>query len=97
MVLVELLRMKKSIRIKKTELNNWLVEGWSEGRVVQNKEKIISANQDKIWINKDNNIKRIYKSEAKKYKDEGWLYGKNATRARIKKKSNSNLEFWNNL
>lgn len=87
----------KSIRIKKTELSNWLEEGWSEGRVVQNKEKIISANQDKIWINKDNKTKMIYKSEAKKYKNEGWLYGKNATRSRIKKKGNSNLEFWNNL
>ena len=38
-----------------------------------------------------------YKNEAKKYKDEGWLYGRNVTRTKIKKKSNSNLEFWNNL
>lgn len=88
---------QKSIRIKKTELNDWLEKGWSEGRIVQNKEKIVSANQDKIWINKDGKTKMIYKSEAKKYKDEGWLYGRNTTRTRIDKKKNLNIEFWNNL
>lgn len=35
----------------------------------------------------------IYKSEAKKYKDEGWLYGRNTTRTRIDKKKNLNIEF----
>lgn len=88
---------QKSIRIKKVELNDWLEKGWSEGRIVQNKEKIVSANQDKIWINKDGKTKMIYKSEAKKYKDEGWLYGRNTTRTRIDKKKNLNIEFWNNL
>ena len=55
------------------------------------------SNQDRIWINKNGEVKMIQKSEAKKYKDEGWVYGRNATRSRIKKKSNSNLGFWNNL
>ena len=34
----------------------------------------------------------IYKSEAKQYKDNGWLYGRNTTRSRIRK-TNLNLEF----
>lgn len=81
-------------KIKKDELEYWLVQGWIKGRKLKNTENMKKVHKNKIWIHKNNEKKMICKSEAKYYKDLGWECGRN-TPKRVRK--TTNLEFWNNL
>ena len=67
---------KESIKIKKEQLEEYISNGWCKGRIIQNKENIIKANQNKSWINKNGKTKLIYTKDLEQYLNDGWERGK---------------------
>ena len=66
----------ETIRIKKEELNIYLDKGYIRGRLIKDKSNILLKNQDKIWINKNEITKFVYKNELVDYIKDGWFYGR---------------------
>lgn len=64
--------------IKKEKLEEYQKKGWSKGRKITNKENIIKANQNKIWIHKDDKEKRIFKEDLKMFI--GWTFGRKSNK-----------------
>ena len=67
---------KISIIIKKDEFQKYEELGWSRGRVIRNKGKLLISNKDRIWIHLKDDIKHIKKDEFQKYEELGWSRGK---------------------
>ena len=67
---------KESIRIKKEQLDEYIANGWNKGRIIQNKENIVKANQDRSWVNKDGKTKQIYTKDLEQYLNDGWERGR---------------------
>lgn len=67
---------KESKQIKKEQLDEYISNGWHKGRIIQNKENIIKANQDRSWINKDGKTKQIYTKDLEQYLNDGWERGR---------------------
>lgn len=67
---------KESIRIKKEQLDKYIDNGWNKGRIIQNKENIVKANQDRSWVNKDGKTKYIYTKDLEQYLNDGWERGR---------------------
>ena len=67
---------KESKQIKKEQLDEYISNGWHKGRIIQNKENIIKANQGKTWINKDGKTKQIYTKDLEQYLNDGWERGR---------------------
>ena len=66
----------ENIRIKKEKLEEYITKGFVKGRFINNKTNIKIKNKNKIWINKNGEIKFIYKSDLIEYVKNGWRYGK---------------------
>lgn len=91
----------ESKSIPKEELQKYLDLGWKQGRTIKDTSKIKAANQNKIWIHRNNEIKLVYKTDLellKNYKKNGWKYGRTDTKTLPKSKiSKENKEFFENL
>ena len=78
----------KNKKINKTELNNFINNGWTKGRVIKNKEKIIKSNQGRRHIWKEGKCIQIYEKDLQKYLDDGWVIGrKDPTQLKREKKN----------
>ena len=75
-------------KINKDELDNFICDGWTKGRVIKNKEKIIKSNSGRRHIWKDGVCTQIYEKDLQKYLDDGWVIGrKDPTQLKREKKN----------
>lgn len=85
-----------NLKVRKSELNEYLDKGYKQGRFIVNKENIQNANQNKMWVNKDGKTKLVYKHEIKQYILDGWLYGRVPTLSK-KQLKQDNYILYNNV
>ena len=63
-------------KINKDELDNFICDGWTKGRVIKNKEKIIKSNSGRRHVWKEGKCIQIYEKDLQKYLDDGWVIGR---------------------
>lgn len=83
----------KSMRINKNDLNRYVSDGWTKGRIITNKENIIKANNSRRHIWKDGICTQVYEKDLQKYLDNGWVIGrKDPTQIKTPKKNKLSKE-----
>jgi hypothetical protein len=64
------------MRINKNDLDKYVSDGWTKGRIITNKENIIKANNGRRHIWKDGICTQVYEKNLQKYLDDGWVIGR---------------------